>query len=69
MARRRILEWCHWCQSYQYFEYDPDNLGEQVIYCPRCGHDHYRRPDGYGRLVRTGRQSLRQQRYSPTWTI
>lgn len=61
MAKRRMREWCHWCRSYQDFEYDPDCLGEQRIICPRCGHDHYRRPDEAGNLVRTGRQSLQQQ--------
>ena len=43
MARRKVQEWCHACSSYQDFEYDPDDLGEQVILCPNCGHEHYRR--------------------------
>lgn len=62
MAKRKIREWCHWCESYQEFEYDPDDLGEQVIICPNCGHDHYRRADD-GQLLRTGRQSLAQSIY------
>lgn len=67
MARRKMREWCHWCDSYQEFEYDPDDLGEQVIICPRCGHDHYRRAWD-GQLVRTGRQSVRQRNYMITGT-
>lgn len=59
MARRKIREWCHWCSSYQDFEYDPDDLGEQKILCPNCGHDHYRRAWD-GQLVRTGRRSISQ---------
>ena len=37
-------EYCHNCQQYVDFEFD-DVTDRQIIYCPRCGHEHYRELD------------------------
>ena len=33
---------CHSCNSYQIFTWDLELTGNQVFYCPNCGHPHYR---------------------------
>lgn len=40
----RQTEYCHNCQQYVEFEFD-DVTDKQVIYCPNCGHEHYRELD------------------------
>lgn len=37
-------EFCHNCQQYVDFEFD-DITDRQIIYCPLCGHEHYRELD------------------------
>ena len=37
-------EFCHNCNQYVDFEFD-DVTERQVIYCPVCGHEHYRELD------------------------
>lgn len=40
----RQREYCHNCGKYVDFEFD-DVTDKQVIYCPECGHEHYRELD------------------------
>ena len=37
-------EYCHNCNKYVEFEFE-DVTEKQVIYCPDCGHEHYREID------------------------
>ena len=37
-------EYCHNCNQYVEFEFD-DTTERQIIYCPKCGHEHYREID------------------------
>lgn len=37
-------EYCHNCNRYVIFEFD-DITERQVIFCPVCGHEHYRELD------------------------
>ena len=38
-------EYCHNCNQYVDFEFE-DTTERQIIYCPKCGHEHYRELDG-----------------------
>jgi hypothetical protein len=38
-------EFCHNCNQYVDFEFEDTEL-KQIIYCPKCGHEHYREIDG-----------------------
>ena len=37
-------EFCHNCNQYVDFEFE-DTTNKQIIYCPNCGHEHYRELD------------------------
>ena len=37
-------EFCHNCRKHVDFEFE-DVVGWQIIYCPVCGHEHYRELD------------------------
>ena len=39
------VEYCHNCDQQVTFTFD-DTTMKQVIYCPVCGHEHYRELDG-----------------------
>ena len=44
-VKMRQREYCHNCNQYVDFEFE-DVEEKQVIYCPSCGHEHYRVIDG-----------------------
>lgn len=56
----RQEEYCHYCNSYVIFEFD-DDIYKQIIYCPNCGHEHYRELDE-GILTNIRLYGGRQQR-------